>query len=196
MLIPATGLALSFHYPPADIWWKKLCSTDTIFLTPVPVIGPQTHTTVLRLCGFCLGQPGWAGTRRNIHPLTPIVVIKYPYVPSPSTTIHGILPIQSTCLTVFFHSLSPSFLWSTSWPNSSTDATNNEMVIMLSCWLVGIGMHSFTTQTRRCVAKLTTRAKSWSIRTERWWSCTARRLVRSSTRRPNVRHLPIKVSAA
>ena len=35
----------------------------------------HTHTTVLRLYGFCPGQPGWAGTRSNIHPLTPIVVI-------------------------------------------------------------------------------------------------------------------------
>jgi len=24
-----------------------------------------THTTILWLCGFCPGQPGWAGTRRN-----------------------------------------------------------------------------------------------------------------------------------
>ena len=37
-----------------------------------------------------------------------------------STTIHGILLIQSTHLTVFFHNLSPSFLWSTSWPGTST----------------------------------------------------------------------------
>jgi len=29
----------------------------------------HTHTTVLRLCGICPGKPGWAGTRRNIHPL-------------------------------------------------------------------------------------------------------------------------------
>jgi len=36
----------------------------------------------------------------------------------PSTTIHGILPVQSTHLTVFFHNLSPSFLWSTSWPGT------------------------------------------------------------------------------
>jgi len=28
----------------------------------------HTHTTVLQLFGFCQGQPGWAGTRRNIHP--------------------------------------------------------------------------------------------------------------------------------
>ena len=33
-------------------------------------IHTHTHnTTVLRLCGICPGKPGWAGTRRNIHPL-------------------------------------------------------------------------------------------------------------------------------
>jgi len=42
------------------------------------------------------------------------------YQLSPSSTIHGILPIQSTCSTVFFHNLSPSFLWSTSWPDSQS----------------------------------------------------------------------------
>jgi len=31
------------------------------------------------------------------------------------STIHGILSVQSTRLTVFFHDLFPSFLWSTSW---------------------------------------------------------------------------------
>jgi len=77
----------------------------------------HTHTTILWLCGFCPGKPRWAGTRRNIHPLTPIVVIKYPYLPCPSM-IHGILPTQSTCFTFFFHNLSPSFLWSTSWPGT------------------------------------------------------------------------------
>jgi len=34
----------------------------------------HTQTTILRLYGLCPGQTGWAGTRRNIHPLTPIVV--------------------------------------------------------------------------------------------------------------------------
>jgi len=36
-----------------------------------------------------------------------------PYLLLPYNTIHGILLVQSTCLTVFFHNLSPSFLWST-----------------------------------------------------------------------------------
>ena len=37
-----------------------------------------THTTILRLSRSCLGQPGSADTGRNIHPLTPIMVINYP----------------------------------------------------------------------------------------------------------------------
>jgi len=81
---------------------------------PIPAAQPHTHNrfTALRNCP---GQPGWAGTRRNIHPLTLIVVINNPNLLYPSTTIHGILRIQSTCSKVFFHNLSPSFLWSTSW---------------------------------------------------------------------------------
>ena len=35
----------------------------------------STHS---RLTAICSGLPGWAGTRRNIHPLTPILVIKHP----------------------------------------------------------------------------------------------------------------------
>ena len=37
-----------------------------------------TTTTILWFSGLCLGQPGWAGTSINIHPLTPIVVINHP----------------------------------------------------------------------------------------------------------------------
>jgi len=38
-----------------------------------------------------------------------------PYLLTPSYTIHGILLVQFTCLTVFFHNLCSSFLWSASW---------------------------------------------------------------------------------
>jgi len=38
----------------------------------------HSHTTILQLSEFCPGQHGWAGTRRNIHSLTPIVVISHP----------------------------------------------------------------------------------------------------------------------
>jgi len=41
-----------------------------------------------------------------------------PYLLHPSNTVHGIILVQFTC--VFFHNLSPSFLWSTSWPAPST----------------------------------------------------------------------------
>jgi len=41
-----------------------------------------------------------------------------PYLLHPSNTIHGIHPVQSMHLTVFFCNLSPSFRWSTSWPGT------------------------------------------------------------------------------
>jgi len=46
--------------------------------TNLNITNTTTTTTILRLSGFCLGQSGWAGTRRNIHPLTNIVVINHP----------------------------------------------------------------------------------------------------------------------
>jgi len=42
----------------------------------------------------------------------------FPYLLHPSTMIHSILPVQSTYLTIIFHNLSPSYLWSTSWPST------------------------------------------------------------------------------
>jgi len=41
-----------------------------------------------------------------------------PYLLHPSFMIHSILLVQFTCPTFFFHNLSPSFLWSTSWPST------------------------------------------------------------------------------
>ena len=42
--------------------------------------------------GFCPGQPRWAGTRRNIYPLTPTMVSWsiIPYLLPPSVTIHKV----------------------------------------------------------------------------------------------------------
>jgi len=85
------------------------------------VVGIQhthTHTTILRLCGFCPGQPRWVGTRRNIHPLTLIhghqsslSAFSIYYDPwHPPDSIHVLYSL--------FHNLSPSFLWSTSWPGT------------------------------------------------------------------------------
>jgi len=75
----------------------------------------HAHTTILQLSGFCLGQPRWAGTRGNIHPLTPIVVINHPLSASfinydPRHPPRSIYEPDN----LFPQSLS-SFLWSTSW---------------------------------------------------------------------------------
>jgi len=47
-------------------------------LSPSVVLTTATTSTVLRLSEFCPGQPGWAGTRTNIHPLTPILIVNHP----------------------------------------------------------------------------------------------------------------------
>jgi len=61
------------------------------------------------------GEPVPEETFTNSHLSWSSVI---PYLLPLSITIHGILPVQSTCLTVIFHYLSPSFLWSTSWPST------------------------------------------------------------------------------
>jgi len=62
-----------YNFKSRGMCYGILASLDGVFVT-------HTHTQpfyILRLCGFCPGQSGWAGTRRNIHPLTPIVVVPY-----------------------------------------------------------------------------------------------------------------------
>jgi len=67
------------------------------------------HTTILWLSGFCPGRPGWDSTRRERewHLLLSTIIS---YLLPPSITIHGILSVQFTCLTVFFHNLSKFYL--------------------------------------------------------------------------------------
>jgi len=105
------------HYRKFATKWHIGNPPNIIYVTTLPHTLTHTHNH-LRRFGFCPGQSGWAGTKRNIHPFTLIVVINHPYLLSPSTTIHGIRPIQSACFTVSFHNLSPSFLWSTSCPGT------------------------------------------------------------------------------
>jgi len=71
-----------------------------------------THTTVLRLSGFCLEQPRWAHNRRNIQPLTPIVAISHPlsassiyynpWHPPCSIDVHAWQSFSTISLQVFF----------------------------------------------------------------------------------------------
>ena len=77
-----------------------------------------TTTTILHLSGLWPGQPGWAGTRRSIHPLTPIVVINHPLSASSifCDTSHPPCSIYVPD-SLFPQSLS-KFFWSTSWPGT------------------------------------------------------------------------------
>jgi len=79
---------------------KKECITHT-----------HIHTTVLRLSRFCLSryQKKHSPTHAYHGHQSSLIFSIY---------IHGILSVQFTCLTVFFHNLSPSILWSTSWPGT------------------------------------------------------------------------------
>jgi len=78
----------------------------------------NTHATILRLSGFCLEQPMWASTRRNIHPLTVIMVINQPL--SSSSIYYD--PWHPPCSVNVPNSPFPqplsSFLWSTSRPGT------------------------------------------------------------------------------
>jgi len=73
----------------------------------------RNRATVLRLSAFCLRQPGLTFT--HSHLLFSSIV---PNLLHQSNMIHGVLPVQFTHLTVFFHNLCPSFLCSTSWPGT------------------------------------------------------------------------------
>jgi len=68
------------------------------------------------LTALCPRLPGWAGTRRNIHPTHHPdhhwIFISFHLL---QPTIYSILPVQITCLAIFLHNLSPRPFWSTSW---------------------------------------------------------------------------------
>jgi len=113
--------------PNAIQYWYFYGMVDLKLLTSIIIcyffVFSRTLTTILWLSWFCPRQPGWAGTRRNIHThthththLSWLSII--PYLLPQSIMIHGILPVLFMCLTVFFHNISPTFLWSTSWPGT------------------------------------------------------------------------------
>jgi len=53
-------------------------STATHIITLNDNTHTRTHTSILRLSGFCPKQPGWASNKRNIHSLTAILIINHP----------------------------------------------------------------------------------------------------------------------
>ena len=73
---------------------------------------PTTSTTVLwPFIQDYLGEPVPKETFPHSHQCWSSIIL---YLLPLFTTIHSILPVQFTCLTVFLHNLSPSPLWSTS----------------------------------------------------------------------------------
>jgi len=71
-----------------DLWLPTQPQGITA-LWPDESMHTHTHTTVLQLSGFCPGKRGWAATRRNIHPLTPIVYCGHQSSPSTSSIQHN-----------------------------------------------------------------------------------------------------------
>ena len=94
-------------------WWL------TLWTFTVKIYHSHTHThTQPFYCSMDFvrdnpGEPVPEETFTHSHVSWSSIV---PFLLHPSNTIHGILPVQSTCLAVFLHNLCPSFLWSTSWP--------------------------------------------------------------------------------
>ena len=52
--------------------------TPLVYLSDLSHTHTHTHTRTHRLTAFGPGLPGWAGTRINIQPLTPILIIGHP----------------------------------------------------------------------------------------------------------------------
>jgi len=61
---------------------KRLCQHDLLQVVSAVLYACYFYCVVLhtqnRLTALCPGLPEWAGTRRNIHPLTPFQIIRHP----------------------------------------------------------------------------------------------------------------------
>ena len=84
--------------------WINNIEKDTV-LTVHSCTVQHTHTHN-HLTAFYPGLPRWAGTRRNIHPLTPILIIGHALWTSSIYYDLQLLLFQFMCLTVLFHNLS------------------------------------------------------------------------------------------
>ena len=82
--------------------------------TTVKLFASSTTTTTTVLWPFVRDYPGEPVPEQTLtHP--PSWSSSNLYQLLPSTTIHSILLVQTTCLAIFLHNLSPCPLWSTSW---------------------------------------------------------------------------------
>ena len=77
-------------YPFSINAWIRLCCVIRVevehmvtkkterFPNAITTTTTTTTTAVLQLSGFCPRLPEWASTKKNIHPLTPILIINHP----------------------------------------------------------------------------------------------------------------------
>jgi len=88
----------------------------------------HTHTIILRLSG--LDNPGDPVPQETFTHSQLSWSSVIPYLLPLSITIHGILPVQFTCLTVFFYNLSPLFVSKIGWIMKN-EWTQNSCVVAL-----------------------------------------------------------------
>jgi len=84
-----------------------------LFITVCRFTHARMHNRFYSSLDFVLNNPGEALPKETFTH-SPILIINHP-LPVSSIAIHGILPVQFACLTVFLHNLCPSFFRSTSW---------------------------------------------------------------------------------
>jgi len=94
--------------------WQQLTCRQVLVVLRLHVTDKYYCYHYNHFMALCPGLPGWAGTRRSIHPL--IYPDKYPTFIS---LFHLLRPTASFlfdlhALQSFLHNLSPSRLWSTS----------------------------------------------------------------------------------
>ena len=105
-----------------SVWWESSalvtfwfqCTVYKSIYLLTYLLSTTTTKNNNRFMALCPGLPGWAGTRRNTHPPTILIIIQS-LSASSIYTIHSILLIQTACLAIFLHNLSLCLFWSTSW---------------------------------------------------------------------------------
>jgi len=87
------------------ILFNKFCDKKELIRNNTIKYHTHTHNhfTTLNFLQYNPGQPVPAETFTHSHPSWSLVI---PYLLPPSIMIHGIFPVQFTCLTLFFHNLS------------------------------------------------------------------------------------------
>jgi len=103
-----------YMVPVYKMYSKQRCSS-TISKQVHKSVNQQLLLHYNRFTALCPGLPRWASTRKKHSPTHLFWSLSNLYQLLPSTTIHSILPVQFTCLTIFLHKLPLSSLWSTSW---------------------------------------------------------------------------------